>query len=86
MEIIKLPAGEQAAADTDCITIGRTADGRYWVMTSALVECGDDDVDEGDSEAVIDSDTYTTFEEAEAAALALASRLCVEKLYVETSG
>jgi hypothetical protein len=86
MDIIKLPPGEQAAEDTDCIKIERAADGRYTLITSALVACDSDDVDAGDSEAVISSETYATAEEAEAAGLAWAASLCVERLYVETSG
>lgn len=85
MDIIKLPPGEQAGEDTDCIKIERTADGRYSLITSALVACDNDDVDAGDSEAVISSDTYSSAEEAEAAGLAWAAGLCVERIYVETS-
>ncbi len=86
MQIIKLPPGEQADEATDCIKIGRMADGRYSLITSALVECDNDDEDQGDSEAVISSDTYNTYDEAEAAGLAWASGLCVETIHVETSG
>ena len=73
MQIIKLPPGEEAAEDHDCIKI-----------SSALAQC--DDEDQGDPEAVISSETYDTYEEAEAAGLAWASGLCVERIYVETSG
>ena len=85
MEIIKLPPGEEADEDTDCIKIQRTSEGRYSLISSALVEC-DDYEDQGDSEAVISSESYDTYEEAEAAGLAWASGLCVERIYVETSG
>ena len=85
MEIIRLPPGELADDDTDCIKIARTADGRYSLISSALVACDDDDEDQGDSEAVITSETYARYEEAEAAGLAWAAGLCVETIYVETS-
>ena len=85
MEIVNLPPGEQADEDTDCIKIARTADGRYSLVTSALIACDDDDEDQGDSEAVITSETYGSYEEAEAAGLAWAAGLCVETIYVETS-
>jgi hypothetical protein len=83
MEIIKLPPGEHAGEDTDCIKIERTANGRFSLATSALVACDSDDEDAGDSAAVISSDTYATVEEAEAAGLAWAAGLCVQKIYVE---
>ena len=84
MDIIKLPPGELADPDTDCIKIERTPDGRYSLVTSALVACDNDDVDAGDSEAVISSVSYATFDEAEAAGLAWAASLCVERVFVET--
>ena len=83
MEIIKLPPGEHAGEDTDCIKIERTPDGRYSLITSALVECDNDEEDAGDSEAVISSESYATSEEAEAAGLAWAASLCVDTIYVE---
>lgn len=88
MEIIKLPSAEQAGEDTDCIKIQRTPDGRFSLITSALVRCDSEEEDEdaGDSEAVISSESYATAEEAEAAGLAWASSLCVEKIFVEVKG
>ena len=84
MEIVKMPAGETADENTDCIKIGRIPDGRYSLVTSALV-ISDDEADAGDSEAVVGSDSYATYEEAEAAGLAWAAGLGVDTLYVETS-
>lgn len=84
MKIIKLPPGEEADEDTDCIKIQRAEDGRYSLISSALVAC--DGEDQGQSEAVISSEVYGTYEEAEAAGLAWAAELCVETIYVETSG
>ena len=84
MKIIKMPPGKLADEDTDCIKIDRTPDGRYSLVTSALV-ISDDEADAGDSEAVIGSATYDTYDAAEAAGLAWAAGLGVEKLHVETS-
>lgn len=86
MDIIKLPPGEMADKDTDCIKIERMADGRYSLITSALAACDTDEADAGDSEAVISSEAYASPEEAEAAGLAWAESLCVARIYVETSG
>ena len=84
MDITRLPPGAKADPDSDCILIERTRDGRYSLVTSALVEC--DDEEEGDSEAVISGDTYDSYAEAEAAGLAWAEGLCVAHVFVETSG
>lgn len=86
MEIIKLPPGQLADEDTDCIKIDRTADGRWSLVTSALVDCDEGEADVEDSEAVVGSATYPSYEEAEAAGLAWADSLCVARLYVETGG
>lgn len=84
MEIIKLPPGQMADEDTDCIKIDRTADGRYSLVTSALVDCDEDEADVENSEAVVGSASYASYEEAEAAGLAWANALCVARLYVES--
>lgn len=84
MQIVKMPPGEMADEDTDCIKIGRTSDGRYSLVTSALV-INDDQAGAGDSEAVVGSETYPTYEAAEAAGLAWAAGLGVSKIHVETS-
>jgi hypothetical protein len=84
MDIIKLPPGEHAGDDTDCIKIERTPDGRFSLISSALVACDTDEGNAGDSEAVISSETYPTVVEAEEAGIAWAASLCVERLYVET--
>ena len=85
MEIVKLPPGTMADEDTDCIKIDRAPDGRYSLVTSALV-ISDDEADDGDSAAVVGSATYESYDAAEAAGLAWAAGLGVGKLYVETSG
>lgn len=84
MEIIKLPSGEMAPPDTDCIKINRAENGGYSLVASALMRCGDGD--SLDSVALVGSDPYASYDEAEAAGLAWAEDQCVETIYVETGG
>ncbi len=83
MEIVRLPAGEMAREDTDCVHIERTSEGKFAINCSALLKCGDGD--EVESVALIGSEPYDSFESAEAAGLTWASDQCVDVLYVSTS-
>ena len=87
MEIVKLPAGERAPAESDCISIQEDANGRFLLNASALVTCTTeaDGEEEGDSAAVIGGTPYETYDEAEAAGLAWAADQCVEQVYVARS-
>jgi hypothetical protein len=82
MDIIKLPAGERAPTDSDCISIEAREDGRFTLNCSALANC--DDPDETESIAVIGGDPYDSYDAAEAAGLAWAADRCVEQIYVAT--
>jgi hypothetical protein len=84
MEIVKLPEGEAAPRESDCISIVKGPDGRFLLNASALSGCsGDDEGEEEDeSVAVIGGDSYATYEEAEAAGLAWASECCAEFVYI----
>ena len=84
MEIIKLAPGEMAAEDTDCIKINETPDGRFSLVASALMECGD--ADNLESVALVSSEPYSSYEDAEAAGLAWADSHCVATVYIETGG
>jgi hypothetical protein len=84
MEIIKLPPGEMAPDDTDCIKIDGTRTGDFTLVASALMACGDGDDDE--SVALVGSDPYSSYDEAEAAGLAWAEAHCVATVYIETDG
>ncbi|WP_267397154.1 MULTISPECIES: hypothetical protein [unclassified Sphingomonas] len=84
MEILKLPEGERAPDEVDCISIERQDDGRYELQGSALINCGDGD--EVESVSLVQMTTYDTYEEAEAVGLAWAAEQCVEQLYVSTVG
>lgn len=83
MEIKRLAPGEIAPQDSDCIKITQAPDGRYMLITSALLQCDDDD--EASSEAVISGDSYESYDEAEEAGLTWAEDRCVPLVYVETA-
>lgn len=80
MEIIKLPFGEEAPAEGDCISVTAREDGRFDLNATALLTCGD--AEEAESVAMIGGDPYSSYDEAEAAGLAWAADHCVEQLYV----
>ena len=84
MKIIKLPPGEMAPADTDCIKINEMSDGRYSLVASALMACGDGE--DFESVALVGSEPYASYRDAEAAGLAWAETHCVETIYIETGG
>ena len=84
MEIVKLAPGEMAPIDTDCIKINEASEGAFTLVASALMECGDGDNLE--SVALISSDPYPTYDDAEAAGLAWAEAHCVATIYIETGG
>lgn len=84
MEIIKLPPGETAPADTDCIKINESPAGGFSLVASALMACGDGE--DAESVALVGGAPYPTFEEAEAAGLAWAESHCVATVYIETGG
>lgn len=82
MKIIRLPEGEEAPHNADCISLWRQADGRYIINGTALASCGD--VEEAESVAMIGSDPYPDIETAEAAGLAWANAHCAEEVYIAT--
>lgn len=82
MDIVKLPPGERAPKDSDCISIVLTTTGTYSLDGSALQSCGDGD--EIESVTMIGSKPYDSYEEAEAAGLAWAAEHCVGQVYVST--
>ena len=82
MDIIKLQPGERAPRDSDCARIEQKSDGKFHLNASALVSCGDSS-NEAESVAVVGSDPYASYDDAEAAALAWAAGHGVTQLYVE---
>ncbi|HEX8485417.1 hypothetical protein [Sphingomonas sp.] len=83
MEIIKLPVGQEAPKDSDCINLQPMADGRYRLEGSALINCGDSA--EAESVAMVDGGHYDSCEQAEAAGMAWAATHCVQTLYISTA-
>lgn len=77
MEIINLPAGEQASDESDCVRIQELADGGFSLEGSVLLRCGDAEIAE--SVSLIGGEAYDA---AEAAGLAWANEHCAEILYV----
>ena len=80
MEITRLPLGEVAPSDADCIRIEEEPDGHFKMTGSALCN-GEDD---GESVSVVDGPTYETAEQAEEAGLAWANDVGAEHLYVSS--
>lgn len=80
MDLIRLPVGEQADVDTDCIRVEELDDGACRLTGTALCT----DVDEGTSVSLMDGLSYATPGEAEAAGIAWAQSVGVEQLYIST--
>ena len=80
MEIVKLPRGETAPEDSDCVSIMAMPDGKYALNCSALQNC--DVGDDSESSAVIGGAPYDSYDEAEAAGLAWANEMCTEMVYI----
>ena len=82
MEVIRLPLGEQAPKESDCISVEAQADGSYLLNTSALSNCGGENGEEAESMSVIGSQPYVSYDEAEAAGMVIAAEQCVSTLFV----
>jgi hypothetical protein len=80
VKIVKLQVGKQAAVDADCIRIEEQPGGAYQLTTSAL--CAAEE--EGESVSIVGAPLFKTAEEAEAAGVAWATNLGVERLFVST--
>lgn len=81
MEIVKLPLGEQASADADCIRIEEQKVGSYKLTATAMCSGTDD----GESVSIVGSGLeFETAEEAEATGLAWAAEVGVQRLFVST--
>ena len=74
MDIVKLPPGEGAPADSDCISIERAPDGDYHLTGAVL--------DGEESIAMVGSGSYASREEAEAEGTAWAAGHGVRQLYI----
>lgn len=83
MDIVKLPTGERASDESDCIRIQELVAGTFALTGSVLLACGDGEAAE--SVSLIGGELYRSYEEAESAGLAWASEHCVTTLYVSRS-
>lgn len=83
MDIVKMPVGEAAPVDGDCIRIQELEGGRFRLNGSVLFSCGD--VDSGESVSLVGGELYATYDEAESAGLAWASDHCADTLHVSRS-
>lgn len=81
MEIIRLPWGELAPKDSDCIHMEEDGRGRWQLNTSALESCDADDEDAA-SDATIGGAPYDSYDAAEAAGLAIAGEQCAGTVYI----
>lgn len=80
MEIIKLPLGELAPKESDCISVEEQANGTFELNTSALSSC--EPAGDTESTAVIGSQPYDSYDAAESAGLAIAGEQGVDTLYI----
>lgn len=80
MDIRKLPAGEPAPSDGDCIRIQELDGGGFQLNGSVLFRCGDTEAAE--SVSLVGGEPYSSYGDAEAAGLAWAHDHCAELLYV----
>ena len=80
MEIVRLPLGEQAPVDADCLRIEEQPGGQYKLTASALCVGTDD----GASVSIVGGPIYATPDEAEAAGIAWADGVGVDRLFVTT--
>lgn len=80
MEITRLPVGEVAPSDTDCIRIEQEEDGTYKMTASALC------AGQGDNESVsiVDGLVFPSAQQAEEAGIAWANDVGAEQLYIST--
>jgi hypothetical protein len=80
MEVVRLPVGEQAPVEADCIRIEQTAKAVFKLTGSALCR----NADEAESVSIIDAPRFENSAKAEAAGLEWAANVGVERLFVST--
>ena len=78
MEIVRLPVGEQAPVDADCIRIEELTGSTFKLTASALCVGSDD----GDSVSILDGLEVASVEEAEAAGITWAADVGVKRLFI----
>jgi len=78
MQITRLPVGDVAPSDTDCVRIEQEPDGTYKMTASALCAGRDD----SESVSIVDRILYPSVQQAEEAGIAWASDVGAEQLYI----
>lgn len=78
MEVVRLPLGDQAGLDDDCIRLEERPDGT-WSLTGTALCSGQD---EGESVSIVGGPTFVTKAEAEAVGLAWAGDVGVSRLVI----
>lgn len=80
MDIIRLPTGEQAPIDVDCLRIEERPGGEYRLTASAICVGADD----GESVSIVGCPLFASAEAAESAGMAWAINVGVEQLFIST--
>jgi hypothetical protein len=78
MEITRLPVGDVAPSDKDCVRIEQQPDGAYKMTASALCTGTDDN----ESVSIVDGLPFASVQQAEDAGLAWANDVGAEQLYI----
>ena len=80
MEIIKLPAGQLAPEESDCVRVIHMPEGDFALNCNALQSCGD--ADSMESVSLIGGEHYQSYDDAESAGLAWANEHCAAEVYL----
>lgn len=80
MQITRLPSGERAPDEVDCISVEEKPDGTFELQGTALINCRDGD--EAESVALVGLEPFFSREKAEDVGLAWAAEQCVEHIYI----
>lgn len=80
MDIVRLPIGQQAEVDVDCIRIEEQPGATYKLTASALCT----EAEDPDSVSIVGNASFNTVADAETAGIAWATDVGVERLFVST--
>lgn len=78
MDIVRLPPGQHAPIDADCIRIEERRDGTFKLTASALCSGRDD----AESVSIVGGPLFATLKQAEEAGLAWAENVGARRLYI----
>lgn len=80
MEIVRLPVGEQASIDADCIRVEQQPGDTYKLTATAMCV----GVDDGESVSLVGGPIFESVEQAEEAGITWAENVGVERLFIST--